>query len=136
MLARWVGLSHTELWPDGTATMHLSVSKPGPEAVRVDVPAYDDGHAAWEAASPQDVAPGEMAGITIHGTDVDCDDGETGSCQRGRLLVDGEPTRVQSWATPTAADHGDLSRWLCSGGMDPPGSLGVMGVSLDTGGRR
>ena len=93
----WVGLSHAELWPDGTATVYLWVSNPGPETVRVEVPAYADEHAVWKAATPQDVAPGEMADIEIHGTDVDCDDGETGSWQRGRLLLDGDPTRVQSW---------------------------------------
>jgi hypothetical protein len=91
----WIGLSHTELSPDGRAIVHLSVSNPGPSTVHVEVPAYADEHATWRAAVPEDVAPGEMADIQIHGTDVVCADGKYGSWRRGRLLVDGEPTRVQ-----------------------------------------
>lgn len=91
-----VSLSRTELWPDGTAIVHLTVSNPGPETARVEVPAYADAHAIW-VATTEDVAPGELADVEVNGTEVDCDKGETGSWQRGRLLVDGESTGVRSW---------------------------------------
>jgi len=91
----WIGLSHTELWPDGRAVVHLSVSNPGPRTIHVEVPAYADEHATWQAAVPMDVAPGARSDIEIHGTDVVCADAKYGSWRQGRLLVDGEPTRVR-----------------------------------------
>jgi hypothetical protein len=92
----WFGLSHTELWPDGRAIVHLSVSNPGPRTIHVEVPAYAEEHATWQAAVPVDVAPGERSDIEIHGTDVVCADGKYGSWRQGRLLVDGEPTRFHT----------------------------------------
>ncbi len=98
-LKRWcaqgptIGLSHTQLQPDGTAIVYLA--NPGPKSIRVEAPAYADAHASWESVTAS-VAGGQAVDIEVHGTNVDCDDGETGSWDKGRLLVDGHPVVIHS----------------------------------------
>jgi hypothetical protein len=100
-LDRWCSLgvkihvSHAAIWPDGRIKAYLSVTNPGPGTIHVEIPAYADEHATWQAAAPTEVPAGNEVTIEIDGTDVACEPGETASWQENRLLVDGEPFLVR-----------------------------------------